>query len=248
MFSKTLFNNQTKYWVLALALFIAYGCSTSNKPKVSRGFYTPPGAFEESKPKPKALQDFSNSKTPAQVGMASWYGPGFHGKKTANGEVYNQNDQTAAHRILPLGTMVKVTNLENGRTTVVRINDRGPYVDDRILDLSHKAAVDLDTLDDGVVKVKVEVVSFPAEFDPKKGLRPYTQVIVQLGVFINQNSAQKYQQQLSFNYPTYPFAIEKVENHYRVFAGPYDERQNAEKLALILKQNDVQHLVRSYQK
>ena len=91
-----------------------------------------------------------------QVGMASWYGPGFHGRKTASGERFNQNKLTAAHRKLPLGSEVKVTNLENGRTITVEINDRGPYAKGRVLDLSKAAAKKLGMVDDGVAKVRIE--------------------------------------------------------------------------------------------
>ena len=75
-----------------------------------------------------------------QVGVASWYGPGFHGRRTANGEIYDQYELTAAHRTLPLGTRAMVTNLDNGRSVEVRINDRGPFVDGRVIDLSYGAA------------------------------------------------------------------------------------------------------------
>ena len=85
-----------------------------------------------------------------QVGVASWYGPGFHGKRTASGERFDQNDLTAAHRKLPLGSEVKVTNLENGRSIVVEINDRGPYVKGRVIDLSKAAARRLGIVEDGV--------------------------------------------------------------------------------------------------
>ena len=76
----------------------------------------------------------------SEVGMASWYGDDFHAKRTANGEKYDMNTLTAAHRTLPLPSIVKVTNLENGRSLVVRVNDRGPYVKDRIIDLSKRSA------------------------------------------------------------------------------------------------------------
>lgn len=91
-----------------------------------------------------------------QVGMASWYGPGFHGRKTASGERFNQNKLTAAHRKLPLGSEVKVTNLENGRSITVEINDRGPYKKGRVLDLSKAAAKKLGMVEDGVAKVRIE--------------------------------------------------------------------------------------------
>ena len=91
-------------------------------------------------------------------GKASWYGPGFHGRQTANGETYNQNALTAAHRFLEFGTRVKVTNLNNGRSVVVRINDRGPFVDNRVIDLSTAAADSLNMTDSGVAPVEVKVL------------------------------------------------------------------------------------------
>jgi rare lipoprotein A len=94
-----------------------------------------------------------------QTGLASWYGPGFHGKKTANGEIYNQNAMTAAHKTLPLSTMIKVTNLENMKSIIVRINDRGPYYGNRILDLSKKAADALGISKHGTGKIKLQVIS-----------------------------------------------------------------------------------------
>ena len=93
-----------------------------------------------------------------QRGVASWYGPVFHGRRTANGERFNTNAMTAAHRSLPFGTRVRVTNLENGRRVVVRVDDRGPYVGGRVIDLSAAAARHLDMVEDGVVRVRVEVV------------------------------------------------------------------------------------------
>ena len=90
-----------------------------------------------------------------QVGLASWYGPGFQGNPTANGEVFDQNRLTAAHRRLPLGSTVTVTNLDNGKKVTVEINDRGPYVDGRVIDLSKAAARRLDMVEDGVVKVRI---------------------------------------------------------------------------------------------
>ncbi|MCC7260367.1 MAG: septal ring lytic transglycosylase RlpA family protein [Alphaproteobacteria bacterium] len=89
-------------------------------------------------------------------GLASWYGPGFHGKYTANGEVYDQEDITAAHKTLPLPSLVRVTNRENGRSLIVRVNDRGPFVDDRIIDLSHRSAELLGIVGTGTAKVNVE--------------------------------------------------------------------------------------------
>lgn len=99
-----------------------------------------------------------NSTSPAfrQVGEASWYGPGFHGEETSSGETFNTHAMTAAHRTLPLGTSAQVTNLDNGRSVTVRINDRGPYVRGRVIDLSHAAARRLGMVKDGTTKVRIE--------------------------------------------------------------------------------------------
>jgi rare lipoprotein A len=94
-------------------------------------------------------------------GIASWYGEDFNGHLTANGEVYDMYAFTAAHKSLPLGTVVKVTNLDNGMTTQVRINDRGPYVEGRIIDLSRTAARALGMREQGTTRVKLDVVTWP---------------------------------------------------------------------------------------
>ncbi len=94
-----------------------------------------------------------------EVGMASWYGPGFHGKKTANGEIFNKGDLTAAHRTLQLPSIIRVTNLRNGRSVIVRVNDRGPFAHERVLDLSEHAAAVLGYKNQGITKVKIEVLS-----------------------------------------------------------------------------------------
>ena len=102
-------------------------------------------------------------KRPAAViqvlrGQASWYGPGFYGNRTASGEVYRPGTMTAAHRTLPFGTRVRVTNLWNGRTAVIRINDRGPFVDHRVIDLGQGAASQLGLTASGIADVKLEVL------------------------------------------------------------------------------------------
>jgi rare lipoprotein A len=94
-----------------------------------------------------------------QNGIASWYGPGFHGKKTATGEVYDMHMLTAAHNTLPLHSIVKVTNLENNKDVVVRINDRGPFVDDRVIDLSLASAKELGVVGPGTAPVRLTVLT-----------------------------------------------------------------------------------------
>ncbi|KAA1059031.1 septal ring lytic transglycosylase RlpA family protein [Azospirillum argentinense] len=100
-------------------------------------------------------EDYSYSET----GIASWYGPGFHQKVTANGEVYDQNELTAAHKTLPMPSLVRVTNLDNGRSLVVRINDRGPYANGRIIDMSRRGAQLLGFEGTGTAKVRVQILA-----------------------------------------------------------------------------------------
>jgi rare lipoprotein A len=120
-------------------------------------------------------------------GIASWYGPDFHAKKTSNGEIYNMYAQTAAHKTLPMNTMVRVDNLENGKSTVVRINDRGPFVAGRIIDLSNKAAHDINMVKKGTAKVRLTVLGFNGKIATTYEERQETATVghyyVQVGVF-----------------------------------------------------------------
>ena len=106
------------------------------------------------KPKVNVVPDVAKVIT----GEASWYGPGFYGNRTANGEIYRQGTMTAAHRTLPFGTKVRVTNLWNGLSAVIRINDRGPFVAHRVIDLGHGAASTLGLISSGIAEVRLEVL------------------------------------------------------------------------------------------
>jgi rare lipoprotein A len=101
----------------------------------------------------------SAKSTFSSSGVASYYGPGFHGRRTANGERFDMHAMTAAHRTLPFGTLVKVTNLSNGKSTVVRVNDRGPYVGNRVIDLSVAAAKEIGSTGSGTARVNLEVLN-----------------------------------------------------------------------------------------
>ena len=98
---------------------------------------------------------------------ASWYGPKFHGKFTANGEVYDQMALTAAHKYLSFGTLLKITNPKNGKSVIVRINDRGPYIEGRELDLSKGAAIELGILAKGVARVKIQEIALDEQINPR---------------------------------------------------------------------------------
>ncbi len=109
-------------------------------------------------PQPTAPVPVQPRVVAVSKGQASWYGPGFFGNRTANGEVLRPGSLTAAHRTLPFGTRVRVTNLWNGRAAIVRINDRGPFHGNRVIDLAHGAAGELGLISSGVAKVKLEVL------------------------------------------------------------------------------------------
>jgi rare lipoprotein A len=98
-----------------------------------------------------------------EVGIASWYGDDFHGKQTANGEIYNMGSMTAAHRTLPLPSIVKVTNLQNNKSVIVRVNDRGPFAKNRVIDLSERAANLLEYKNKGTAKVKIELMRYETD-------------------------------------------------------------------------------------
>jgi peptidoglycan lytic transglycosylase len=122
------------------------------------------------KPKPATKSTLKKRTRPYQAGTASWYGSYFQGKETASGEPYNMYDLTAAHPTLPLGTYVKVTNLRNGRVVVVRVNDRGPVVEGRIIDLSYSAARALHMEHHGIQQVRLDLVPQPPQTEAM--LRP----------------------------------------------------------------------------
>ena len=111
--------------------------------------------------KEAATEEAAETPTPGgvfQTGIASWYGDDFHGKRTANGEIYDMHKLTAAHKTLAFNTLVQVENLDNGKQVTVRINDRGPFIKDRIIDLSYKAAQDLGSYDEGVAPVNLRII------------------------------------------------------------------------------------------
>jgi len=153
-----------------------------------------------------------HSRGGIETGVASWYGPDFHGKFTSNKEIYDMYDLTAAHRTLPFGTYVMVTNLDNGRTATVRINDRGPFVGDRIIDLSYAAARVLGMIGPGTIPVSLEIL---------KGISPAPRGrgwSVQAGSFISKNNASNLARKLKGNYEGVYITIFKTSTqvYYRV--------------------------------
>jgi len=166
-----------------------------------------------------------------QTGIASWYGPGFHGRPTASGVIYNQNELTAAHQTLPLGTRVMVTNLDNGRSAEVTINDRGPFAKGRIVDLSYAAARTLGMIGPGTIPVRIEVIdSGPYKI---QSIRPSLDYTLQAGSFVELENAQRLKENLTKSYPRVPDVTivplhGKDSIHYRVQLGTFSNRRDAE--------------------
>ncbi len=169
-----------------------------------------------------------------QVGLASWYGLEEHNNYAASGERFSKYDYTAAHKTLPMGTVVRVTNLENGRDVVVKINDRGPFVGDRIIDLSHAPAQSIDMIQKGVVKVKVEVVSTPSSKTSNPFKPEYT---VQVASYTSRSIAESAKRKLDgdFNNVRVEMANVKGSTYYRVRVGRYDSKKAARKAASKLR-------------
>ena len=160
-------------------------------------------------------------------GYASWYGPGFHGNKTASGEVYDSHQLTAAHRTLPLGSVVQVRSLTNGRRVTVRINDRGPFVKGRIIDLSFAAAQALAMAGPGTDQVELRVVGYGGHPGAWGSLR------VQVASFVEQANAQALARKLTGKYPDVRIVTVALASgrHYRVQVGQFTSVQQAEELA-----------------
>jgi rare lipoprotein A len=159
-----------------------------------------------------------------EEGKASWYGAPFHGRHASNGEIYDMNKLTAAHRTLPFNTVVRVTNQTNGKSTTVRITDRGPFVDNRIIDLSYAAAREIESIGPGVVPVRLEILS---AIDPTAGF-----FTVQIGAFRERANAERLRDRLSSTYSS--VAIQSFESpngsYYRVHVGKVSGEDAAKKL------------------
>lgn len=184
---------------------------------------------------PKSGPPPANERQPAvpggyiEEGVASWYGVPFNGRRTSNGEIYDMHTFTAAHRTLPFNCMVRVTNLDNGKQTEVRINDRGPFVANRVIDLSLAAAQAIEMWGPGTAHVRLEILSGP---NPQAGFFG-----VQVGAFKVQENAEKFRAEMDAAYP--PAAIETYAAadgvYYRVRVGRLPSEDAAQKLADRLK-------------
>jgi rare lipoprotein A len=189
-------------WCVPLLLFGACARHAPPSPPSSR-VLTLPETERARVPKPYVVNGVRYYPLPdaygfVEYGKASWYGKEFHGRPTSSGEIYNMYGRTAAHKLLPLATVVKVTNLTNQKTIILPVNDRGPFVKGRVIDLSYGAARDLDIIGPGVVDVKVEALA--REVGNVKGRDGFTPLIevqdfrrgeftIQVGAFESQQNA-----------------------------------------------------------
>ena len=173
-------------------------------------------------------------------GISSWYGPNFHGKYTSNGEIYDMNGRTAAHKTWPMDTMVKVKNLQNGKSTIVRINDRGPFVRGRIIDCSYAAGKELGLDKMGIAKVEIQVLGFAGKIHTLSSHKKHTQTQrvrlsnfgVQVGAFSRYAGAQTYKRKYTGMYAHYKPVIKRFTDAqgmtlYRVWLMGFGSEQEA---------------------
>ena len=232
---------------LSLALLVLTGCSTRG---VKRGHKTTTHQHTTQKkdyvttttkdssyvhPTMRPYSVFGKRYYPTKVrvgetfyGISSWYGPDFDGKATSSGEIYDMHALTAAHKTLPMNTIVKVTNRDNGKSVIVRINDRGPFVGTRIIDLSNKAAHQIDMVKKGTANVKLEVMGFKDQKAADRGAKGTTKRVerkslgydtyaLQIGSFSQIDGALKTQEKYD-GYRGYHTIIKDTEyNNKRVF-------------------------------
>lgn len=216
-------------WLLAAMVCAALlaGCGA---PKSTRKGGTPGG-----KPYTIAGKTYYPLKSAhgfVEEGVASWYGPGFHGKPTASGETYNQYAMTAAHKILPLGTTVRVTNLGNGKSALVRVNDRGPFVDDRVIDLSRAVASRLGVLGPGTARVRVQSVGEVPQATASGDIKG--DFYIQVGAFGQKENARKLIQTLTAAGERGRLLFGS-NNMWNVQVGPWQDSSGAEKALPLIK-------------
>jgi len=208
--------------VSAISLVVAAGCA--HRTYTTTAPAQPPIPTPSAPPPPVERQP-AIPGVYVEEGMASWYGAPFDGRRTSSGEVYDMHAFTAAHRTLPFGAVVRVTNLRNGEQTEVRVNDRGPFVSNRIIDLSYSAAQAIGMVGPGTAQVRLEVMAGP---NPQIGFFG-----VQVGAFANEDNAQRLQSQLAVRYGTVSIALYDSPSglFYRVRVGRVTTQDAAAQLA-----------------
>jgi len=170
----------------------------------------------------------------SQEGIASWYGTKFHGKRTSSGEPFNMYQISAAHKTLPIPIYVRVTNLDNGKRLVVKVNDRGPFHEGRVIDLSYAAAIKLGVAEKGTARVRVETLDEGLPILPEKNER-VDKIFVQVGAFAARSSAEQLAQMLREKLPQFVVTVSATKRNnsalYRVRIGPLVSEWQARTLA-----------------
>ncbi len=167
-----------------------------------------------------------------ETGIASWYGHPYHGRRTSSGEVYDMNQLTAAHRTLPFGALVEVTRLDNGRAVTVRINDRGPFAEDRIIDLSRAAAQAIQMIGPGTARVRIRLAGYS---NPELAKAPAL-FTLQAGAFSDRRAAERFRDRLRRRYDPVDIAASPTAPPvYRIFAGRFGDLREAEAAAAKLR-------------
>jgi len=177
----------------------------------------------------KVYETMSSSEGYLEIGVASWYGKKFHGNLTASGEIYDMSLMTAAHKALPLPTLVKVTNLENGKKALVKVNDRGPFHGDRLIDLSYAAALELGFLENGLTTVVVEALEEKKLVNTDRLKDDQEKDYIQVGAFETETAARKLSNKLSslLSDTIFVRVIPPLENPdlHKVWVGPLTEEK-----------------------
>ncbi|CAN2046428.1 rare lipoprotein A [Candidatus Magnetomoraceae bacterium gMMP-1] len=216
--------NLFNFLIIFLCIILISGCTKVKVDNNKNFIYLP--STKPYKIFNKWYYPLESSKDYYERGIASWYGDDFHGKKTSNGEVYNMYAMTAAHKTLPLGTHVRVSNLNNGKSIRVRINDRGPFIDGRIIDLSYKAAQKIGLVAEGTASVSVTAIN--SSIIEKNSLSHFSPadfskecLTIQVGAFKNNDNAEILKQKLNKFYKDINIEIDKskMQPIYRVKVG-----------------------------
>lgn len=283
-FVKTATMNKSIMAIAAITVLFPLFLSGCSKAHVN---YSPSSKTQDSAPSPSAYASHRSAKLPSgnggykktgkpykvaghwyyplatadgydETGTASWYGTKFHGKTTANGERYDMYAMSAAHKTLPMPTMVRVTNLKNNRSVIVRVNDRGPFVKSRVIDLSYAAAKTLGYDNAGTAPVRVEVLGRQTTGSSRIVTRPPTQrpvlqrpktvpatatareggMYIQLGAFSSHHNATQLKDSLKGSYPSVRIYAKNggYSEIYRVRIGPYNDVKRIENSVLSLQE------------
>ncbi len=259
----------------AACMLLLAGCASSHSPGAPAGYAQPQqpasharlpagngGSYKTGRPYRVAGKTYYPMQSVGhydETGIASWYGRDFHGRKTANGERYDMHALSAAHKTLPMPTLVRVTNLENGRSVIVRVNDRGPFVKNRLIDLSYAAARRLGFQDKGTARVRVQTLDLPP---PTQAARPARQtsadtahlipvawaddhrdlpagsIFVQLGAFTSRSNAESLRRRLDADFDDVLIQPRHLasQTFYRVRIGPLSDMRRIEETVRRLQQ------------